>query len=215
MVSLREDIKGASRAAVEKAVRGFEGKVSPELVGTFFAWPNGDYFTSGGPVGSIAGREYFKTIMAGGAGLVIAHKAAEAIMKLNVTNADKDGYKGIDALVAVLIVILVVGVGLAIILSLFIARAIVEPIALVTRGAGCLAEGDLSGSRLDMARVNKVAFRGDEVGGLTRSLLGLSGRLGQVIGGVNESSSPTSARPLTSSRRSPPPPASSPPGPAR
>ena len=31
-------------------------------------------------------------------GLVIAHPSKDAVMKLNITNADKDGYKGLDAL---------------------------------------------------------------------------------------------------------------------
>jgi methyl-accepting chemotaxis protein len=163
MISIREQIKTGDRATIEKVVLGLKGKVSPEVVGAFFAWPSGDYITSEGALGNVADRDYFKAIMVDGkdsaigsaviskalnapivvvakavkgpdektrgfiafqfkleslsaitsnikvgatgygwvidgSGLVIAHPKAEVIMKLQVTAADKDGYKGLDAL---------------------------------------------------------------------------------------------------------------------
>ena len=163
MISLRDQVRGADRAIVTKVLLGLNGKVSEEVVGAFFVWPNGDYVTSEGAVGNVVDRDYFKAIInegkdsaigaavvskalgvpivviakavksytgatvgfvafqfkldalsqiataikvgrtgygwiADGSGLVIAHGNKDAVMKLNILDADKDGYRGLDAL---------------------------------------------------------------------------------------------------------------------
>jgi methyl-accepting chemotaxis protein len=163
MIGLRDQVKGGDRPTIERVIRGLEGKVSPEVVETFFTWPNGDMVTSSGATANVVDRDYFKTIFVEGkdkaigsaivsktigvpvivvaeavkgydgarrgfiafqfkldslssiasairvghsgygflmdkAGLVIAHPDAEKVMKLNLLEADKDGFRGLDAL---------------------------------------------------------------------------------------------------------------------
>ncbi len=163
MIAIRNQIATGDQKTLETAVLGLQGNVSPEVVGAFYAWPNGDYFTSAGARGSIADRDYFKEIFEKGAeksvgkavisksinapiivtalavkgddaktrglvafqfkldklseiatgikigktgygfivdsdGLAIAHPTAEAVMKLNVVEGDKEGFKGLSAL---------------------------------------------------------------------------------------------------------------------
>ena len=165
MISIRDQIKSGDAKTVENVVASLNGQYSPEVVGAFYAGPNGDYFTTDGGRGNVADRDYFDAIMSKGAesavgqaviskilgvpivvtaeavkgvdkktrgfvafqfkleklseiagaikvgrtgygwiidgtGLVIAYPQADAIMKFNFTNADKDGYKGIDAFAA-------------------------------------------------------------------------------------------------------------------
>jgi methyl-accepting chemotaxis protein len=161
MISVRNQIMTGDQKTVETAIRGLQGQISSEVVGAFFAWPNGDYFTSEGARGNVADRDYFDMIMSKGAdravgaaviskalnapivvmavpvkgangalrgfvafqfkldtlsaitsgikigrtgygwivektGLLIAHPDPKSVMTLNLTNADKDGYRGID-----------------------------------------------------------------------------------------------------------------------
>ena len=168
IIGLREQLRSGERPEIEVSLRSLDGRVSPEVVGTFFAWPSGDYFTSAGAIGNVSDRDYFKAIMSGGqsraigqavvskalgvpiiviakavkggdgatrgliafqfkldslsaitsaikvgksgyailtenSGLVIAHPEADAVMRLNITDADKSGYRGLDALGKVLL----------------------------------------------------------------------------------------------------------------
>jgi methyl-accepting chemotaxis protein len=151
------------RKAVEDAMRGLEGKTSPEIVSPVFIWRGGDAFTTQGPSASASDRDYYDAIINKGAdsfigkavisrnlnipvviiavavkgsdaktrgllvyqfkletlskiasgmkagrtgygwiidesGLMIAHPNGKAIMSLNVTDADKDGYRGMDVI---------------------------------------------------------------------------------------------------------------------
>ncbi len=163
MISLRDQLRTGDQAVVDKVLLSLDGKLSNEVVGILFAWPDGSYSTSTGARGNIADRDYFKAIIgkgetraigeaavskslgvpivvtaravkdgtgstrgfvgfqfklealsavaaaikvgktgygwiADGRGIVIAHPTKEAILALDVTNADKDGYRGLDAL---------------------------------------------------------------------------------------------------------------------
>lgn len=162
MIAIRNQIQTGDKKTVETAVLGLNGQFSPEVIGAFFAWPDGEYFTTDGLRGNVSDRDYFQAIMARGAdkfvgqaamskslgvpivvsaavvkgmdgqprglvafqfkldklseiasaikvgktgygwiidntGLAIAYPQADAIMKFNFSDADKDGYKGIDA----------------------------------------------------------------------------------------------------------------------
>jgi methyl-accepting chemotaxis protein len=163
MISIRNQIQTGDQKTVESVILGLKGQISPEVVGSFFTWPTGDYFTSEGMRGNVADRDYFDMIMNKGAdraigaavvskalgapiivvaaavkgpdgktrgfvafqfkleslssitggikvgktgygwvidntGLMIAHPNAKAIMTLNATNADQQGYHGMSAL---------------------------------------------------------------------------------------------------------------------
>lgn len=162
MIALRDQLTTGDRATVEKVIRSLEGKISGEVVGTIFGWPDGSYVSSSGARGSIADRGCFQDIIAKGQarsvgtaaiskslgiplvviatavkdpssavrglvgfqfkleslpaiaatikvgstgcgwvvdrrGIVIAHPVKEAILTLDIANADKDGYRGLDA----------------------------------------------------------------------------------------------------------------------
>jgi len=164
MVSIRNQISTGDEKTVKEAVLGLKGTTSPEVVGAFFAWPSGEYFTSDGGGGNVSDRDYFDAVMRKGAdkavgqavvskslnapivvttvavkgadgktrglvafqfkleklseitsainvgktgygwiidstGLVIAHPNADYIMKLNLADSDKEGFRGLDAVI--------------------------------------------------------------------------------------------------------------------
>jgi methyl-accepting chemotaxis protein len=163
MISLRNQVMTGDQKTIEKVFLDLKGQISPEVVGAFFSWPNGDYFTSDGARGNVADRDYCKEIIGKGAdkaigqavvskalgapivvsavavkgpdgkirgfvafqfkletlsaitggikvgktgygwiidntGLMIAHPNSKAVMSLNATEADKTGFRGMDAL---------------------------------------------------------------------------------------------------------------------
>lgn len=163
IMSSRDVFHGGTPEMVEASMIEQKKHISPEVVGAFYIWENGDYVTSEGAKSNVADRDYYKEIFIDGKpeaigkaiiskslnapivvttvaiagpdgknkaavafqfkldelskivgdikvgktgygwivdrdGLVIAHKNAAAVMKLNVIDADKDGYKGMNAL---------------------------------------------------------------------------------------------------------------------
>jgi methyl-accepting chemotaxis protein len=163
MIAVRNQIRTGDKKTIEATVLALNGQFSPEVVGAFYAWKDGEYFSTEGGRGNISDRDYYEAIITKGAdravgeaviskilgvpivvsaaavkgednkaqgfvafqfkleklseiasaikvgrtgygwiidntGLVIAYPQADAIMKFNFTNADKDGYKGLDAL---------------------------------------------------------------------------------------------------------------------
>jgi len=170
-------------------------------------------------------------------GLVIAHPNQDMILKLNLTDGDKLGYKGLDAfakamlanekgigeyrkvdgtpvtsyyvsapespgwklgiaistsevretttaLVMLLFVILGVGIVLALLFSVLVARSIVKPIGVVVAGVGFLEQGDLTMSGMDADATRKVVARSDELGDLGRSLDSLLSSLVKVVSDI-------------------------------
>ncbi len=83
---------------------------------------------------------------------------------------------------------LAVGVVIAIILSLLIARSIVKPIGLVVHAMGMIGEGDLSLKGLDQRQKDKMLERGDELGTLGRSIRDLVGNLSGIVGDIRTAS---------------------------
>ena len=163
MISVRNQFMTGDPKTIEAAVLDLNGKLSSEVVGALYIWPNGDYLTTEGARANVSDRDYYKAIFEKGQdkavgeavvskalgvpivvtavavkgtdtktrgavafqfkleklseiataikvgktgygwiidqqGLVIAHPSKDAILKLNVTDADKTGYKGLDAL---------------------------------------------------------------------------------------------------------------------
>jgi methyl-accepting chemotaxis protein len=160
-------LRGGDRKSMEAEIEALDGRASKEVVGTFFAWPAGDIYTSAGERADVSGYDFFKdgnsnaisgvsdylvssalvsmtrkapvvvlmkavkgkdgsvrgfvafqvsldalsaiagSIRIGASGygwivdkkgIMIANEDKKAVMALNVTNADKDGYRGLDAL---------------------------------------------------------------------------------------------------------------------
>jgi methyl-accepting chemotaxis protein len=174
-------------------------------------------------------------------GFVIADPTASVVMKLNVKNADAEGYKGLDALsgrmlaepqgmgvyskpdgsvmaaywarvqnspgwtlilsltrkeanrtldslTLLISTLLVIGLILAIIISVFLARSIARPVKLVAFAMAELTQGDLTLSKVDEGQRDRIVLRGDELGDLGRSLRHLRESLHQVVGGIRTSS---------------------------
>lgn len=163
MIALRDQLRSGDAEVVERVMGSLQGKFSPEVVGAFFAWPNGDYASTDGARGNIGDRDYFDAIIRKGQdsaigkavvskslgqpivvmavavkdtegstrgfiafqfllsslsditsqikigrtgygwivendGLMIAHPEEAVVMQLKTTDADKQGMKGMDAL---------------------------------------------------------------------------------------------------------------------
>jgi methyl-accepting chemotaxis protein len=163
IMSSRDVLRNGTAERIEEAIREQKKYISPEVIGTFYIWPNGDYVTSEGAKANVSDRDYYKELFVNGKpeaigkavvskalnapivvtaagiagpdgkniaavafqfkleelsqiiadikigktgygwiidqdGMMIAHKNPEAVMTLNVRDADKGGSKGMDAL---------------------------------------------------------------------------------------------------------------------
>jgi methyl-accepting chemotaxis protein len=174
-------------------------------------------------------------------GLVIAHPNKDAILKLDTLNADKDGYRGLDAmgrlivasesgkssylkpdgvemvtffakvpsspgwalgvsitktelnqtvngLMILLFLIAIVGVVLAVALSVVIGRSIVKPIKFIEAILGNLSKGELDFSDMDEKERDRLLARRDELGSLGTSVDVLIKSLWKVVSGIVDSS---------------------------
>jgi methyl-accepting chemotaxis protein len=93
-----------------------------------------------------------------------------------------------DSLLIMLQLALGVGVVLAILVSIVIARSIVRPLAVVVRSVGRLAEGYLYLESDQAAAVSGLEARGDELGDVVRSVDGLAGSLSSIVGEISDAS---------------------------
>jgi methyl-accepting chemotaxis protein len=66
MISVRDQFMTGDRDTVEAATMRLKGQLSPEIVGTFFCWPDGTYRNSEGVRGNVVDRDYFKAIIGEG-----------------------------------------------------------------------------------------------------------------------------------------------------
>lgn len=163
IMSSRDVFHGGTPERIETAMIAQKKYISPEVIGAFHIWQNGDYVTTEGAKSNVSDRDYYKEVFVEGKkesigkaviskalnapivvsvvaidgadgknlaavafqfkleqlskivsairvgktgygwivdrdGMVIAHSNPEAVMNLNVLDADKDGYKGMDAL---------------------------------------------------------------------------------------------------------------------
>jgi methyl-accepting chemotaxis protein len=67
MIADRTEARTGTVEDVEAMTRGLKGKLSPEVVGVFFAWPDGGYMNIEGVHGNVKDRDYFREIMERGA----------------------------------------------------------------------------------------------------------------------------------------------------
>ena len=167
LIAASDRLRSGDRKAMEAEIESLGGQASQEVIGTFFAWPDGYMYTSAGEVTDVSAYDFFKdgtsnaisgvsdylvssalvsmtlkvpvvvlmkavkgkdgsvrgfvafqvsldslSAVAGGIRIgrsgygwivdkkcvMIADADKKAIMTLNVTDADKDGYRGLDAL---------------------------------------------------------------------------------------------------------------------
>ena len=167
LIASTDQLRSGNRKSMEALIRNLDGQASKEVVGTFFAWPDGGIYTSAGERADVADTDFFKrgnantisgvsdylvssalvsdtlhipvvmlmktvkakdgsvlgfvafqvsldalSAVAGGIsigrsgygwivdrdGLTIASADKNAVMRLKVTDADRAGYRGLDAL---------------------------------------------------------------------------------------------------------------------
>ena len=167
LIAANDQLRSGDRQAIEAEIRTLEGQASKEVVGTFFAWPDGSIFTSAGGSANVADSDFFKrgtanaisgvsdylvssplesstlhvpvvmlmkavkgrdgsvlgfvafqvgldslSTIAGGIrigrsgygwivdkdGMTIASADKSAVLTLNITDADKTGYRGLDSM---------------------------------------------------------------------------------------------------------------------
>ena len=99
----------------------------------------------------------------------------------------------VSGLLALLSIVLLVGVFIAILVSILIARSIVKPIKLIVDGIGLISKGDLALTGFDFAATRKVIGRADELGDAGRSLDVLLKALGSVVGDIRIASAEVSS----------------------
>ncbi len=72
MIALRDQIRGGDRQTIERVITALQGTLSAEVVGSFYCWSGGDYYSSEGGRGNLFDRAYYKEIMDKGKDLVIS-----------------------------------------------------------------------------------------------------------------------------------------------
>lgn len=311
IMSSRNVLSEGDPAVVEATMKDQKKYLSPEVVGTFYAWNSGDYVSSEGAKGNVSDRDYFKEIFVSGKqeavgkaviskslnapiivttvaipaqdgknkafvalqfkleelsnivtnikvgktgygwiadkdGMVIAHKDPQAIMNLNIRDADKEGYRGLDSLgkrtvaeemgngtyinpdgvkmvlyfvrvpntpgwslgitvpeneiyesvrslILLLVVAALIAIGLAVIISVLIARRITNPLMTICLAMDDFARGDFSLDTVDLKQKEKIAARNDELGDLGRSLNQMLESLSNIVRQVIEAADQVSA----------------------
>jgi hypothetical protein len=64
--ALTDSLYASGRKLAEDSILALKAKVSPEVIGTIFAYPDGSYISSAGARGNIADRYYFRQVISGG-----------------------------------------------------------------------------------------------------------------------------------------------------
>ena len=98
MIAVRNEARSGDRAEIEAMMRGLTEGISSEIIGAFFAWPDGSYYTSAGASGNVADRDYYKAIMEDGAetaigAAVVSKSLGQPIIVLARVVKDKAGAK--------------------------------------------------------------------------------------------------------------------------
>ena len=104
--------------------------------------------------------------------------------KLGIAISTSEVRETTTALVMLLFVILGVGILLALLFSVLVARSILKPIGVVVAGVGFLEQGDLTMSGMDADATRKVVARTDELGDLGKSLDSLLSSLVKVVSDI-------------------------------
>lgn len=311
IMSSRNVLSEGDPAVVEATMKDQKKYLSPEAVGAFYVWNNGDYVTSDGAKGNVSDRDYFKEIFVSGKqeavgkaviskslnapiivttvaiaaqdgknkafvalqfkleelsnivtnikvgktgygwiadkdGMVIAHKNPQAIMNLNIRDADKEGYRGLNSLgkrtaaeemgngtyidpdgvkmalyfvrvpntpgwslgitvpeneiyesvrslILLLVLTALIAIGLAVVISVLIARRITNPLMTICLAMDDFARGDFSFDTVDLKQKEKIIARNDELGDLGRSLDQMLESLSNIVRQVIEAADQVSA----------------------
>lgn len=179
-------------------------------------------------------------------GLVIAHPNEQAVMNLNILDADKNGYKGLDALgkrivseesgvgsyihssgvkmttffvrvpntpgwglgitipdgeinestnrlLFLLAFVALLSIGLAVVISILIAKSVSRPISIICGAMGDFAKGDFTLGSVDEQDARAIRGRNDELGDLGRSLDEMLRSLTVIVSQVIEAAEQVSA----------------------
>jgi methyl-accepting chemotaxis protein len=103
-VSLMPELRNHDRKALAGFIRGFEGKLSPEVASFFFAWPDGSEVTAAGGSSSLAERQYFKDVVSGKADWEIGEPVMAKTLKVPIVPiamAVKDGSGSVVGVVGI------------------------------------------------------------------------------------------------------------------
>lgn len=84
MLADRAESRTGSVEDVEAMTRSLKGKLSPEIVGMFFAWPDGSYMNIEGAHGNVKDRDYFSAILSGGADRAIGEAVISKSLKVPI-----------------------------------------------------------------------------------------------------------------------------------
>jgi methyl-accepting chemotaxis protein len=101
-LSLMPELRERDRKALASFIRGFDGKLSPEVATFFFAWPDGSEVTSAGGSANLADRQYFKDVISGKADWEIGEPVVSRTLGVPIVPvvlAVKDGSGSIIGLV--------------------------------------------------------------------------------------------------------------------
>ncbi|MGO8694668.1 MAG: methyl-accepting chemotaxis protein [Rectinemataceae bacterium] len=104
----------------------------------------------------------------------------------------REANRTLDSLTSLIAALLGIGLILAILISILLARSISRPVKLVSFAMAEFAKGDLTFSSVDGAARDRVVARGDELGELGRSLQSLRESFQKVVGGIRASSNEVS-----------------------
>jgi methyl-accepting chemotaxis protein len=63
MIAMSDTLKTGDRKAIETAILGLKGHISPEIVGALFVWPDGKSFDSDGIANNLRDRDYYDSII--------------------------------------------------------------------------------------------------------------------------------------------------------
>lgn len=94
----------------------------------------------------------------------------------------------VTGLLFLLAIIFVVGIAMAIIVSLLIARSIARPLGTVVGAIENIASGELSLKGLDVGYTRKIVARSDEIGALGKNMDALFGSLTDIVGDIRTAS---------------------------
>jgi methyl-accepting chemotaxis protein len=104
---------------------------------------------------------------------------------LGITVPENEIYESVRRLILLLVVAALIAIGLAVVISVLIARRITKPLMTICLAMDDFARGDFSLDTVDLKQKEKIVARNDELGDLGRSLdqmlESLSGIVRQVI----------------------------------
>ena len=95
MIANSEEAREGDKETVERMTRDLRGRLSPEIIGMFFAWPDGGYMNMDGAYGNVKDRDYFREILSGTATRSIGQAVISKSLKVPII-VTAVAVKGVD-----------------------------------------------------------------------------------------------------------------------